>query len=137
MECTFCRIIAKEIPSRIVYEDKFTIAILDREPITEGHTLVIPKKHYRNLYDISEADLKRVVVVAKRLAAIYQTALGTDGVNLLHASNDAAGQSEFHYHMHVIPRYKSDGIETVCSSGKRMKSADETVYSKIKSAMKE
>jgi len=97
-------------PSWTVYEDELVMAFLDINPASIGHTLIIPKKHYENIYDISEKELKRVIVIAKRLAEVYREALGASGVNILHASGRDAQQDVFHFHIHLVPRYKNDEL---------------------------
>ena len=109
--CKFCRIVKRLEPSWTVYEDELVMAFLDINPASIGHTLIIPKKHYENIYDISEKELKRVIVIAKRLAGVYREALGASGVNILHASGRDAQQDVFHFHIHLIPRYPNDGLD--------------------------
>jgi len=108
--CKFCRIVKRLEPSWTVYEDELVMAFLDINPASIGHTLIIPKKHYENIYDISEKELKRVIVIAKRLAGVYREALGASGVNILHASGRDAQQDVFHFHIHLVPRYKNDEL---------------------------
>ncbi len=109
-ECVFCGIAAKRISSKIVYEDASTVAMLDIYPVKEGHTLILPKKHYENIYDMPDDELKNVIAVAKKLSLAYKKAFNADGINLLHATGQAAGQSVLHYHMHLIPRHNGDGL---------------------------
>lgn len=109
-DCIFCRIIRGEIPSYKVYEDDSVMAFLDIRPISEGHTLVIPKKHFIDLFEIDEETFGKVSSAAKKIANKMKDVLGVDGVNLCHASGAAAEQSVFHFHMHVIPRRKDDGM---------------------------
>ena len=108
--CLFCKIIKGEVPSYKIYEDEKTLAFLDVNPVSRGHTLVIPKKHTRNLFDISKEDLIAVSVVIKKVAQILKNKLGIDGINVLQANEEIAGQSVFHIHFHIIPRYKNDGL---------------------------
>ena len=110
VSCKFCRIVKGLEPSWTVYEDELVMAFLDINPASIGHTLIIPKKHYENIYDISEKELKRVIVIAKRLAEVYREALGASGVNILHASGRDAQQDVFHFHIHLVPRYKNDEL---------------------------
>ena len=110
VSCKFCRIVKGLEPSWTVYEDELVMAFLDINPASIGHTLIIPKKHYENIYDISEKELKRVIVIAKRLAGVYREALGASGVNILHASGRDAQQDVFHFHIHLVPRYKNDEL---------------------------
>ena len=106
--CLFCKIIKGEIPNYKIYEDEKTVAFLDVNPVSRGHTLVIPKKHARNLFDISKEDLIAVSVAIKKVAQILKDKLGADGINVLQANEEVAGQSIFHIHFHIIPRYKND-----------------------------
>lgn len=108
--CIFCRIVAGAAPARKVLEDDSVLAFLDTNPISIGHTLVIPKPHFVNVYDLPEELLARVTSVAKRLALHYRTALGAQSVNLLHSAGRAARQDVFHFHLHIIPRHDDDGL---------------------------
>jgi histidine triad (HIT) family protein len=109
-DCIFCKIVAGELPAEIVQEDEHTIAILDINPWTRGHALVIPRHHSRNLYDAPDEDLEHTVTAAKRLSLRMRDTLGCDGINLLNSSEAAAWQTVFHLHMHVIPRYDDDPL---------------------------
>ena len=109
--CIFCKIVKGEIPSNKVYEDDKTIAFLDINPVSKGHTLVIPKNHCNDIFDMREEDAKAVMAASKRVANAAMQRLGAAGVNLLNANRKAAGQEVFHYHMHVIPRYENDGMK--------------------------
>lgn len=105
-DCIFCKIAAGEIPSRKLYEDDDVIVIMDLSPTSKGHSLIIPKEHCTNIYDIDEDVAAKVMRVAKRLAIKMTDALGCDGFNLLQNNGETAGQTMFHFHMHLIPRYK-------------------------------
>ena len=105
-DCIFCKIAAGEIPSRKIYEDKDLIAIMDLSPTSKGHSLMIPKEHYTNIYDIDEEIAGKVMKTAKKLATKMTVALNCDGFNLLQNNGETAGQTMFHFHMHLIPRYK-------------------------------
>ena len=104
--CIFCKIAAGEIPSRKIYEDKDLIAIMDLNPTSKGHSLIIPKEHCTNIYDIDEDIAAKVMKTAKKLATKMTVALNCDGFNLLQNNGETAGQTMFHFHMHLIPRYK-------------------------------
>ena len=106
--CIFCAIVAGEAPARVVYEDEHTLAFLDINPITVGHTLVIPKAHAVDLHDISPDDLAATARSAKTVAGLLTERLGCDGINLLHATGVAAWQTVFHLHIHVLPRVEGD-----------------------------
>ena len=104
--CIFCKIAAGEIPSRKIYEDSDLIAIMDLNPTSKGHSLIIPKEHCTNIYDIDEDIAAKVMKTAKKLATKMTVALNCDGFNLLQNNGETAGQTMFHFHMHLIPRYK-------------------------------
>lgn len=105
-DCIFCKIAAGEIPSRKIYEDKDLIAIMDLNPTSKGHSLIIPKEHCTNIYDIDEDIAAKVMKTAKKLATKMTVALNCDSFNLLQNNGETAGQTMFHFHMHLIPRYK-------------------------------
>ena len=109
MDCVFCKIRDGLIPSVKVFEDERIFAIMDINPLNEGHLLVIPKAHAATIYDIAEDDLGRSAVVAKRIALAAQRALRPDGLNLVQANGAAAFQSVPHFHLHLIPRWNGDG----------------------------
>lgn len=107
--CIFCRIIGGEIPSRAIYEDEDFKVILDASPASRGHALILPKEHCANIYEISDELLEKAAKLAKKLAAHMKDVLNCDGLNLLQNNGEVAGQTVFHFHMHLIPRYKDDG----------------------------
>ena len=105
-DCIFCKIIGGEIPSNKIYEDEEFQVILDANPATKGHALILPKEHYRDIYDIDEETAGRAMKLAKRLAKHMTEALCCDGFNILQNNHEVAGQTVFHFHMHLIPRYQ-------------------------------
>ncbi len=105
-DCIFCRIIAGEIPSHTIYEDEEFQVILDASPAAKGHALILPKAHYADIYDIEEDVAARAMKLAKKLACHMTEALPCDGFNLVQNNREIAGQTVFHFHMHLIPRYK-------------------------------
>jgi histidine triad (HIT) family protein len=109
-DCIFCKIVAGELPSEQVDEDEHTIAFMDINPWTRGHALVIPRRHSTDLLEVDDDDLHHTAAAAKRLAARMKERLGADGVNLLNACGEAAWQSVFHFHIHVIPRWSDDPL---------------------------
>lgn len=109
--CIFCKIANSEIPSATVYEDADFRAILDIAPAAKGHVIILPKKHAANLFEADEELLSKALLVAKKVAAAMMKALGCDGVNVLQNNFEAAGQTVFHLHIHLIPRYKEDGLK--------------------------
>lgn len=119
--CVFCEIVKGNIPSKKIYEDDNTIAILDLSQATYGHTLIIPKKHSSNVLEIDDESYVNAMKVAKKVAfAIKKSFDDVLGFNLLNNCGEAAGQTVNHFHIHIIPRYKNDGIkiEFVDNQGK-------------------
>mgnify|MGYP003394867087 CR=1 FL=1 len=111
-DCVFCKIIRGELPSHTVYEDDATLAFLDIHPVSPGHTLVIPKaQDARNIFDISEEAWVATTAVARTIAHALEKALDADGVNIMMNNRSFAGQVIDHPHIHVIPRYKGDGLK--------------------------
>jgi diadenosine tetraphosphate (Ap4A) HIT family hydrolase/8-oxo-dGTP pyrophosphatase MutT (NUDIX family) len=114
-DCVFCRIVAGQEPSAIVRSDERTIAFLTIEPATEGHVLVVPRRHARNVFDIEAIDLQAVARAAQEIAIWQRERLGCAGVTLFQANEPAGFQSVFHYHVHVVPRYDGDAVRTAWS----------------------
>ena len=110
-DCLFCKIVAGELPATVVAEDERTVSFMDINPATRGHALVVPREHSVDLLEVPQEDLAAVAAAAKRLAARAKEALGADGVNLLNACGAAAWQTVFHFHVHVIPRYRDDPLK--------------------------
>ena len=108
-DCIFCKIAAGEIPSKTIYEDSEFRVILDISPAVKGHALIIPKEHYGNLFELPEELAVKVMILAKKLVAHMTEVLECDGFNLVQNNGEAAGQTVFHFHMHLIPRYENDG----------------------------
>ena len=111
--CVFCRIVTREFPAEILWEDDRVIAILDINPIHYGHALVIPKGHARDLLTLNEDDLHAVMVATQKVARALVQGLGLEGFNIFSNNGKIAGQSVFHFHMHVTPRYPDDNIRFV------------------------
>ncbi len=109
--CIFCAIVEGRSPSANVYEDEHTIAFMDINPALDGHTLVIPRAHIRDLWEIGEDDAAKVMAASVRVAAQIRKALEPDGINIMHATGVVAFQSVFHFHLHLIPRYAGDPIK--------------------------
>ena len=107
--CIFCKIAAGKIPSKTLYEDEKFRVILDLGPATRGHALVIPKEHYADLYEIPEETAEEAMKVAKKMAAVMTEKLKADGFNIVQNNGEVSGQSVFHFHIHLIPRYENDG----------------------------
>jgi histidine triad (HIT) family protein len=111
VNCVFCGIVNGEIPAKKVFEDEHTLAFLDIKPIVRGHVVVVPKRHYTDIFEISGDDMEYVASTAKKVAQALQAGLGAEGVNILHASGAAAQQSVLHFHLHLLPRKAGDGID--------------------------
>jgi histidine triad (HIT) family protein len=108
-ECVFCKIRDGQLPSMKVYEDERTLAIMDINPLTSGHCLVLTKAHAATLWESEAEDLQAAIVTAQKLANALREALKPDGLNVLQANGAAAFQSVFHFHLHLIPRWNKDG----------------------------
>lgn len=107
--CIFCKIANGEVPSKTLYEDESFRVILDLGPATKGHALILPKEHYPNLYELPEELAGEAMKVAKKEMVKMTERLGCEGFNLIQNNGDMAGQTVFHFHMHMIPRYQADG----------------------------
>lgn len=105
----FEKIIAREIPASIVYEDETVISFLDIKPINKGHALIVPKKKFVNIFDADPETLGHMIQVAQTVARALREATGAEGINILMNNEKAAGQDVFHAHLHVVPRFKDDG----------------------------
>jgi histidine triad (HIT) family protein len=108
--CIFCRIARKQAPASIVYEDETVMAFLDIRPLSEGHTLVVPKEHYADIFDIPEETLTRVYAVTKQVAVALKKATKADGISIFQQNGKAAGQEVFHLHVHVVPRHEGQQL---------------------------
>lgn len=115
--CIFCKIANGEVPSSTIYEDEDFRAFLDLGPATRGHALLVPKKHYANLFDLDDELCKKAMILAKKLAGHMREVLKCDGFNLVQNNGEVAGQTVFHFHLHLIPRYKEDGAGIVWNPG--------------------
>ena len=107
-DCIFCKLANGVFPTNFIYEDEDFKVILDANPATKGHSLILPKKHFKNLLDADEEILKKALPLAKKLSNKLIEVLKCDGVNVLQNNNEAAGQAVFHLHIHLIPRYKNE-----------------------------
>lgn len=107
--CIFCKIANGEVSSKTLYEDDKFRVILDLGPATKGHALILPKEHYQNLYELPEELAGEAMKVAKKEMVKMTERLGCEGFNLIQNNGDMAGQTVFHFHMHMIPRYQADG----------------------------
>lgn len=117
-DCIFCKIIAGEIPSATVYEDEDFKAIMDIFPAAKGHVIILSKRHSANLFELDDDTAAKALPVARKIAGAIQAELNCDGMNLLQNNGEAAGQTVFHFHMHLIPRYLGDQVKTTWAQGK-------------------
>ncbi len=129
--CIFCKIAAGEIPSATIYEDEDFRVILDIEPASKGHALILPKEHYANLYELPEELASKVLVVAKKVVTAMTEVLGCDGYNVLQNNGEAAGQTVFHFHMHLIPRYNKDQVNIKWKPGTLKEEWKEEILAKM------
>ena len=104
--CVFCKIAAKEAPAHVVYEDDKVIAFMSIQPINVGHALVVPKKHYENIYEIPEEDVAYLYKIVKKIAHAVNKAVNAEGIRVVQNNGEAAGQVIFHMHVHIIPMNK-------------------------------
>ena len=131
-DCIFCKIAAGEIPSATLYEDDDFRVILDLGPASKGHALILPKEHYRNLYDIDEETLGRAALLAKKMVTKLTDVLGCDGYNVVQNNESCAGQTVFHFHMHLIPRYEGDNVGLGWPVGKLTDEVKNEILEKMK-----
>ncbi len=132
-DCIFCKILKGEIPSFVIYEDDSFKVILDRFPAAPGHCLILPKEHARNLFELPEETAAKVLPLAKKVAARVKEVMGADGINIMQNNELAAGQSVYHFHMHIIPRKENDNITLNKSSNTETTIEElEAVYNKLK-----
>ena len=115
--CIFCKIANGEIPAATLYEDEDFRVILDLGPASKGHALILPKAHAANIYEISDEMAAKAMVLAKKMATKMTDALGCDGFNIVQNNGEQAGQTVFHFHMHLIPRYKGDKVGVALEPG--------------------
>lgn len=108
--CVYCKIINKELPAFVIYENDCFLVILDRYPASPGHALIISKQHVENIYELDAETAARVFPLAQKIAQALTDALDCTGVNIMQNNGASAGQSVFHFHTHVIPRYENDTV---------------------------
>lgn len=130
--CIFCKIAAGEIPSATLHEDEDFRVILDLGPASKGHALILPKEHYRNLYDIDDAVAAKALVLAKKMVNTMKDVLDCDGYNIVQNNEAPAGQTVYHFHMHMIPRYENDNVGLGWHVGQLADEDKEEILSKLK-----
>jgi len=133
--CIFCKIVNGEIPSRQVYEDDLFRVIMDVAPATKGHMLVLTKKHFRNIFDLADLEASKMFALAKRIAIVLQESLKCDGINIVQNNEAVAGQSVFHFHLHIIPRYENDGQNMLWTPGTPAAEELESIAATISKAL--
>ena len=131
--CIFCKIANGEIPTATIYEDTNVRVILDLNPATRGHALIIPKEHFADIYEITDEVSACIMPVAKRVVTKMTEIVNCDGYNIIQNNKEVAGQTVFHYHVHLIPRYKGDGVKL----GWKMGTLSEEERDKIVNLMRE
>lgn len=131
MDCIFCKIVKGELPSFKIYEDEKSLAFLDINPIRPGHTILIPKDHYRDLLDTPDELLEHLIKVGKKVARAVKLGTGSDAINFTHNNGAASGQIIFHTHFHVIPRKANDGLSS-WPHGKYQEGQAEKIAGEIK-----
>lgn len=133
--CIFCKIASGEIPAATLYEDDLFRVILDLGPASKGHALILPKNHYANLYEIPDELVGKTMVLAKKMGTALKEALGCDGLNVVQNNGEAAGQTVFHFHMHLIPRYQDDQVGLSWTPGTLTDEMKAEVLEKVKKAL--
>ncbi|GIP34648.1 HIT family protein [Paenibacillus sp. J2TS4] len=131
MDCIFCKIVQGEAKSWKVYEDQRAYAFLDINPVSEYHTLVIPKKHYENIFDIPEDELMKVMTVVKKVVSLYNRKLGISNVQVGNSSGAEAQQDVFHLHFHIVPRSKGDQQDIQWTTHKEWRTRFDDLLSKL------
>lgn len=112
-DCIFCKLANGVFPTNSIYEDEDFNVILDASPATKGHALILPKEHYDNVYEMPDALLEKTIKLAKKIIQKETDVLGCDGYNIVQNNGEVAGQTVFHFHMHLIPRYKEKNMPMV------------------------
>ena len=108
--CIFCKLANGDIPTATLYEDDDFRVILDAGPASKGHALILPKEHYKNLYELDDETAAKALVLAKKMITKLTDVLGCDGYNIVQNNGEVAGQTVFHFHIHLIPRYEGDEV---------------------------
>ena len=130
--CIFCKLANGEIPTATLYEDEDFRVILDASPAAKGHALILPKQHNANLYELDDSVASKVLVLAKKMITKMTDILGCDGYNIVQNNGEAAGQTVFHFHMHLIPRSKGDEVGLGWKMGELTDEDKEDILSKVK-----
>ena len=131
-DCIFCKIANGEIPSAKLYEDEEFSVILDLGPASKGHSLILPKKHAANIYELPDETAGKAMILAKKMAGKLRYARNCDGFNVVQNNGESAGQTVFHFHMHLIPRYEGDGVGLTWKPGELSDEVRDEILKKIK-----
>ena len=129
--CIFCKLANGDIPTATVYEDEDFRVILDANPAAKGHALILPKEHYANLYEIDDGLAGKSMILAKKMITKLTKALGCDGFNIVQNNGEAAGQTVFHFHIHLIPRNNEDHVGVTWTPGKLTEEDKNEILEKI------
>ena len=129
--CIFCKIAGGEIPSATIYEDEKFRVILDLGPASKGHALILTKEHFANIYELDEETAVAAFVLAKKMAGKMTEALGCDGFNIVQNNGTVAGQTVFHFHIHLIPRYEGDGVALGWKPGELTEEQKEDILARL------
>ena len=135
--CIFCKIANGEIPAATLYEDSDFRVILDLGPASKGHALILPKKHAANIYELPDETAGKAMILAKHMATRIKDALHCDGFNIVQNNGEIAGQTVFHFHMHIIPRYKNDTVNVTWKQNEADASVIEDIKSKVSEYLKD
>ena len=130
--CIFCKIAKGEIPAATLYEDSDFRVILDLGPASKGHALILPKKHAANIYELPDETAGKAMILAKHMATRLTEELKCDGFNIVQNNGEIAGQTVFHFHMHLIPRYQGDNVGITWKPGKLTDKDREEILAKFK-----
>lgn len=133
--CIFCKLANGDIPTNSIYEDDDFKVILDASPATKGHVLILPKQHYANIFEIEDETLAKAAKLAKKIMTHEKDVLGCEGYNLVQNNGEVAGQTVFHFHMHLIPRYNGDTVGITWKPGELTDEDKEEILSKVKAQL--
>lgn len=129
--CIFCKLANGGIPTATLYEDDDFRVILDAGPASKGHALILPKEHYKNLYELDDEIAAKALVLAKKMITKLTDVLGCDGYNIVQNNGEVAGQTVFHFHIHLIPRYEGDEVGLGWKMGELTDEVRDEILSKL------
>ena len=130
-DCIFCKLANGEIPTNALYEDDIVKVIFDANPAAKGHVLILPKEHFDNIYELDDDTAAHVFKVATKISKAYKKALDFDGLNIVQNNGEVAGQTVFHFHMHIIPRIKGDTVNVGWVPGTADKETIASIVEKV------